>query len=125
MSRAADPGPAALGHRRLSILDIEGGVQPMLRVFFSAGGPTTSDTTFFIRSQVIKKSPLSWIPASSVISEHAYPPPLSTALWKKDFIYVFEAPLHHRIGLEHYWGVWSNGPPLHSPDGKIDLAFVP
>jgi hypothetical protein len=93
------------GHQMLGVR-VTSGVQPRLQIFVQAGGPTTSDTTFHVRSAIIRKLRWSLIPASPVERDMAFPPPLSTKLWKKDFIYVFECVLNHRIGVERYTGNW-------------------
>lgn len=113
------------GDHELMGVRVEGGVKPKIVIWFVAGGPTANDTTFSVRSQIVKKAPLSLIPIDPTICEHAYPPPLSSKLWKKGFIYTFEATMNHRIGLERYFGAWSGGAPLHGTDASVDLAYVP
>jgi hypothetical protein len=100
------------------------GVKPMVESYFLASGPTTAESTFAVRSTIVAKNPLSSIPASPVVCDHAFPPSLSTKLWKPKFLYRFEAPLNHRIGRELYQGTWVGGRArLHGPPA-IDLATI-
>jgi hypothetical protein len=101
------------------------GVKPTLEIWFRAGGPTTHDSIFAVRSSIVKKNPLSLVPIDTVDREMAWPPALSSKLWKAGFVYKFEAVLNHRIGLERYFGAWRNGVrPKHGSE-TIDLVFVP
>ena len=114
-----DDGSEMLGVR------VTKGVKPMIEVYFEAGGPTPGETTFAIRADIVKKNPLSLIPVDPVECDRAEPPALSTKLWKKGFIYRFEAALNHRIGRELYWGTWSGGPRRKNGLPKIDLVELP
>ena len=100
------------------------GVRPTLQVWFEAGGPTTGDTTFQIRSHIVRRARFSVIPANATDRDMAWPPPLSTKLWKKGFIYAIECALDHRIGLERYTGIWLGGPSRKGGGGPIDLVEV-
>jgi hypothetical protein len=60
----------------------------------------------------------------------AYPPSLSTKLWRPRFLYVTLAVLNHRIGRERYAGAWwsrDGSPAPRRTDGKPDttIAVVP
>ncbi len=98
------------------------GVNPTIEIYVRANGPTAGDSTFTNRSAVIKANPLSLIPIDTTECDHAYPPALSTKLWKANFIYVFHAALNHRIGLEKYWGTWAGGPRRTQGAPNIDLV---
>ena len=101
----------------------------MIEAWFEAGGPTPGDTTFAIHSIVDRPARASFIPADPTERDMAYPPPISTKLWKKGYIYRIEAELNHRIGYERYFGffVSRDGQPAptskHAP--RVDLAIVP
>lgn len=100
------------------------GARERIETWFQAAGPTSGDTTFSVHSDVVAKARLSTIPPSPVECSLSYPPPLSTKLWKSGFVYVFVAPLHHRIGLERYTGTWPGGPRRRNGPPKIELAWV-
>lgn len=100
------------------------GVRPRIEMYFQAGGPTSSDTKLTVRSDIVGKAKLSLIPPSPVECDLAYPPSLSTKLWRSGFVYKFVAPLHHRIGRERYWAAWAGGPRRVRGDPKIELAYV-
>lgn len=91
------------GHALIGIR-VTKGVQPRIEVWFEAGGPTPGDTTFSIRSVVDKPLRTSLIPPDKTEREMAFPPSLSTKLWKKGFLYHIDAELKHRIGVERYYG---------------------
>jgi len=110
------------GHTLIGIR-VTTGVQPRLEMWFEAGGPTAGDTTFSVRSQIVAKNPLSWVPKNDVIREMAYPPALSTALWKKGYLYVLDCVLNHRIGVERYTGRWNGGPPRRA-GAPADVELV-
>ncbi|HEX4511999.1 MAG TPA: glycosyltransferase family 39 protein [Polyangiaceae bacterium] len=112
------------GDHELMGVRVTNGVKPMLEIWFRAGGPTQNDTTFGVRSSIVAKNPLSSIPIDTVDREMAWPPALSTKLWKRGFVYKFEAVMNHRIGLEKYVGSWRGGPrPKHHADA-IELVSV-
>jgi len=120
-----DPETSYDGGSELMGVRVTHGVKPTLEIWFQAGGPTTADTTFVVRSSIVKKNPLSWMPVDPVQRDMAWPPPLSTKLWKKGFVYKFEAVLNHRIGLERYFGHWRGGPARRRGIGDVDLVYVP
>jgi hypothetical protein len=37
----------------------------------------------------------------------AFPPRIPTQLWRSGFLYEMDVVLNHRIGVERYWGAWS------------------
>ncbi len=110
------------GHELMGVR-VTRGVQPVLESWFQAGGPTTTDQNFRVRTKIVRRGRLSLIPPDEYDREMAWPPPLSTKLWKTGFIYKFETVMNHRIGLERYVGFWTGGPPKHAPDG-ITLVEV-
>jgi hypothetical protein len=121
-----DPETHYDGDQELMGVRTTNGVQPKIEVWFQAGGPTASDTTFGVRSQVVRKNPLSLFPLDPIEREMAHPPPLPTKLWKRGFVYDFDAVMNHRVGLERYYGQWRGGPPTkRGGSPNVDLAFVP
>jgi hypothetical protein len=106
-------------------VQVTNGVDPQVHVYIKAGGPTSGDSIFQIRSTIVAKNPLSLIPINAVDCDHAEAPALSTRLWKKGFIYEIHASLHHRIGREKYVGMWIGGPRRTSGPPNIDLVEVP
>ncbi len=98
------------------------GVKPTVEIYVHAGGPTAGDTTFIVRSNIVKANPLSLVPIDATECDHAVPPALSTKLWKQGFVYVFHAALNHRIGLEKYWGTL--GRRAASRDGAPHIDLV-
>lgn len=111
------------GHELMGIR-VTKGVQPTLEVWFIAGGPTLTDTHFQIRSHIVRPARFSLIPANETDREMAWPPPLSTKLWKKGFIYKLDCVMNHRIGLERYVGVWGGGPAKRGGRDAVVLVEV-
>jgi len=121
-----DPESHYDGEHELMGVRLTHGVQPKIETWFQAGGPTAAESLFSVRSQIVRKNPLSLMPIDPVEREMAHAPALSTKLWKRGFVYTFEAVLLHRIGLERYYGQWRGGPPIKRGGGaNVDLAFVP
>jgi hypothetical protein len=88
------------------------------------------EVSFNVRSTVEARAPFSLIPPDPTDREMAYPPTLSTKLWRPRFLYMTDAVLNHRIGRERYAGAWQSrdgSPPPRRTDGKPDttLAVVP
>jgi 4-amino-4-deoxy-L-arabinose transferase-like glycosyltransferase len=115
---------------RLIGVRIAGKGSPRLEAWFEAGGPTASDAVFNIASVVEHKAPWSLIPPDGVARNMAWPPSLSPKLWRARFIYVIDAVMNHRIGLERYYAAFTargSGAAPHRLDGKpeTDLARVP
>ena len=100
-------------------------VTPELEIWIQSGGPTASDSTFAVRSNIVKKAPLSTIPIDAVECDHSETPAISTKLWKKGFVYAVRVELHHRLGLESYWMSWPGGPHRTHGTPHIDLVEVP
>ncbi|HSQ67052.1 MAG TPA: glycosyltransferase family 39 protein [Polyangiaceae bacterium] len=117
-----DPETHFEGGHELMGTRVTHGVQPRLEVWFQAGGPTATDTTFQIRSHIVRRARLSLIPIDETDREMAWPPILSTKLWKKGFIYKFECNMNHRIGVEQYLGTWASGPARRGDNGPILLT---
>ncbi len=119
-----DPEAHYDGGHELMGVRVTKGVQPMLEVWFAAGGPTDGDTHFHVRSHIVRPARFSLIPANETDREMAWPPALSTKLWKKGFIYKFECVMNHRIGLERYTGFWAGGPAKHGARDPVVLVDV-
>ena len=115
------------GHALIGVR-VTKGVQPRLEAWFEAGGPTPGDTTFSIHSIVDKPLRTSLIPADPTERDMAFPPSLSTKLWKKGFLYRIDAELKHRIGEERYVGLFlsRDGTPAPVVQGaaRLDLAVL-
>ena len=111
------------GHELMGVR-VTKGVQPTLEAWFQAGGPTPSDLNLRVRTHIIRRAHLSLIPADETDREMAWPPPLSTKLWKAGFIYTFTSVMNHRIGLERYVGFWGGGAPKHGAADGLVLAEV-
>jgi hypothetical protein len=120
-----DPNVYFDGGHELIGVRVTGGVQPRIQSFFVAGGPTKGDTTFAVHATVLARLPTSLIPPDPIDRELAFAPPLSTKLWKKGFMYVFECNAQHRIGVEVYRGRWVGGPTMKSsPTQQVDLVTL-
>ncbi len=114
-----DGGTTLLGVR------LTGGVEPKVEMWIEAGGPTEGDTTFNVTSQVIAKNRLSFVPQTDVVRQMAFPPALSTALWKKGYVYMIDCVLNHRIGTEKYVAQWGGGPPRRPANaGELVVATL-
>ena len=88
------------------------------------------DASFNVRSSVEARAPFSLIDPDPIDREMAYPPPISTKLWRPRFLYMTYAVLNHRIGRERYAGAWQSrdgSPAPRRADGKPDttLAVIP
>jgi hypothetical protein len=100
------------------------GVEPRLEQWFLAGGPTPGDTQFSIHSLVEAPEPWSLVPQDSVERDMGFPPPISTHLWKKGWIYFVETPMFHRIGTERYWGFFASKDGQPAPRRVDGLPFT-
>jgi hypothetical protein len=114
---AFEQGIKLLGVRRTR------GVQPAVEAWFMASGPLPADTAFHVRSTILAPASFSLIPASPVDREMAFPPSLSTKLWRPGFIYTIRVVLNHRIGVERYWGAWA-GPRRLDGQPETTLAVL-
>jgi hypothetical protein len=106
------------------------GVQPKVESWFLVDGSIPGDDVFVVRSTVEAKAALSTIPPDPVEREMAWPPSLSTKLWRTGWMYKTEAVLNHRIGHERYWAYWASRDGSSVPrrsDGKPNtvLATLP
>ncbi len=117
------------GDHELIGVRVTHGSKPMIEAWFEAGGPTSGDTTFAIHSVVERPARFSFIAADPTERDMAYPPWLSTKLWKRGYLYRIEAELNHRIGLERYVGFFVSRDGQPAPAAKhgsrVDLAVVP
>ncbi len=84
------------------------GVHPQIEILFLAGGAINPDSIFRVRSTIEARAPFSLIPVDPVDRDMAFPPRIPTKLWRAGFLYEIDVVLNHRIGVERYWGVWSN-----------------
>jgi hypothetical protein len=105
------------------------GVEPQVESWFECTAPM-GDWAYNVRSSVLARAPFSLIDPDPTDREMAYPPSLSTKLWRPHFLYMTRAVLNHRIGRERYAGAWQSrdgSPPPRRTDGKPDttLAIVP
>ncbi|HEX7600065.1 MAG TPA: hypothetical protein VF316_00600, partial [Polyangiaceae bacterium] len=116
------------GNHALIGVRITKGVQPRVEAWFEAGGPTPGDTTFSVHSIVDKPLRLSLIPPNPVERDMAFPPSLSTKLWKKGFLYHIDTELKHRIGEERYVGLFlardAAAAPVLQGASRLDLAVL-
>ncbi len=116
------------GHTLIGVR-VTHGVKPMLESWFEAGGPTAGDTEFAVHSIIEAKSPTSLIPIDKTVRDMAFPPSLSTKLWKKGYVYHIDAELKHRIGRERYEGVFisrdGQPAPTAASGGAVVLAVLP
>ena len=99
---------------------VTGGVQPKVESWFVLDGPIQGDDVFNVRSAVEARGALSTIPPDPVERDMAWPPSLSTKLWRTGWMYKTEVVLNHRIGRERYWAFWTSrdGSPVpHRRDG--------
>ncbi len=95
------------GGLRLVGVRVTHGAEPMLEVWFRAGDPIHGDAAFRVRTTVEAPARFSLIPVDSVDREMAFPPRIPTQLWRSGFLYEMDVVLNHRIGVERYWGAWS------------------
>jgi|CZKU01.1.fsa_nt_gi 4-amino-4-deoxy-L-arabinose transferase-like glycosyltransferase len=105
------------------------GAQPKVESWFECTSPM-GDASFNVRSSVEARAPFSLIDPDPIDREMAYPPPISTKLWRPRFLYMTYAVLNHRIGRERYAGAWQSrdgSPAPRRADGKPDttLAVIP
>lgn len=104
---ALDPAAATGFSRGVSLLGVRvtGGVQPRVESWFEPS-QALGDVEFAVRSTVEARATLSLIPPDPTDREMAYPPSISTKLWRPGFLYTTSAVCNHRIGRERYWGHW-------------------
>jgi hypothetical protein len=124
------PEASFSGGLRLIGVRLIGGVQPRVESWFLCGEALSSDAAFNVRSTVEARASFSLIPPDEVDREMAFPPSLSTKLWRPGFIYKTEAVLNHRIGRERYSGYWASRDGSPAPrrlDGQplTTLAVLP
>ncbi len=104
------------------------GVKPLIEAWFESGGATPGDSELAIHAIMDAPSRFSLIPADPVERDVAYPPPISTKLWKKGYIYRIYGELNHRIGRERFVGFFvsrdSSAPPTPKHGARVDLAIV-
>ena len=122
-STSFDQGPRLVGTR------VTSGVQPRVESWFECTSPM-GDLSFNVGSIVEARAPFSSIDPDPTERDMAYPPSLSTKLWRPRFLYVTVAVLDHRIGRERYAGAWWSRDGSAAPrrtDGKPDttIAVVP
>jgi 4-amino-4-deoxy-L-arabinose transferase-like glycosyltransferase len=126
-----DRGPATTFSQGVRLIGtrVTHGVQPRVESWFECTSPM-GEVSFNVRSTVEARAPFSLIPPDPTDREMAYPPTLSTKLWRPRFLYMTDAVLNHRIGRERYAGAWQSrdgSSPPRRTDGKPDttLAVVP
>lgn len=116
------------GDHRLIGIRVTKSVKPMLECWFEAGGPTPGDTTFSVRSTIDRPKRWSLFPLDPTERDMAFPPSLSTKLWKKGYLYHIDTELKHRVGVERYSGTFVNrdGSPAPILVGapRLDLVIL-
>ncbi|CAN5758443.1 hypothetical protein BH09MYX1_BH09MYX1_31310 [soil metagenome] len=116
------------GDHRMIGIRLTHGVKPTLEIWFEAAGPTPGDTTFSVRSIVDAPKRASFIPLDPTEREMAFPPSLSSKLWKKGYLYHVDVELKHRVGTERYYGsfVSRDGSPAPIVVGvpRLDLVIL-
>jgi hypothetical protein len=115
---------------RLVGVRVTQGVQPRVESWFECGAPIPSEAFFQVRSTVERRASWSLIPPDLTDREMAWPASLPTRLWRAHWLYVAEAVLNHRIGVERYWGYWTSRDVGSTPrrmDGQAEttLAILP
>jgi hypothetical protein len=105
------------------------GVEPRVEAWFECTA-RMGDAAFNVRSTIEERGAFSLIPKPETEREMAFPPSLSTKLWRPGMIYETYAVLNHRIGRERYWGYWATRDGSPTPrrlDGQAQttLTVVP
>jgi 4-amino-4-deoxy-L-arabinose transferase-like glycosyltransferase len=106
---------------------VTGGVQPKVESWFVLDGPIQGDDVFNVHSNMEARGAFSTIPPDPVERDMAWPPSLSTKLWRTGWMYKTEVVLNHRIGREKYWAFWTSrdGSPVpRRRDGAPNTALV-
>jgi hypothetical protein len=127
-----DAGPATTFTSpavRLIGVRVTGGAQPLVESWFECQG-ALGDASFNVRSTMLAREPLSWIPPDPMDRNMAAPPQISTKLWRTGFLYVTRVMQNHRVGREQYLGGWASrdgSPAPRRADGKPEttLAEIP
>ena len=116
------------GDHRLIGIRVTHGAKPTLECWFEAGGPTPGDTTFSVRSIVDKPKRMSFLPLDPTERDMAFPPSLSSKLWKKGYLYRIDVELKHRVGTERYVGTFvsrdGSPAPLLQGAPRLDLVTL-
>jgi hypothetical protein len=116
------------GDHRLVGIRVTHGVKPMLECWFEAGGPTPGDTTFSVRSIVDAAKRWSFFPLDPTERDMAFPPSLSSKLWKKGYLYHVDVELKHRVGKERYVGMFVSrdgaAAPIVVGAPRLDLVTI-
>jgi hypothetical protein len=128
IERQLDRSHAAAFNRGVRLLGVRlvEGVEPRVESWFECIGLMT-EATFNVRSTVEARGRFSLIPPDPTDREMAFPPPLSTKLWRAGMIYTTSAVLNHRIGRERYWGYWTSRDGKPAPartDGALETTLV-
>jgi hypothetical protein len=98
VASAFDDGTRLLGQR------YEAGVSKELTLVFQAAGAGGDDFEFALDSDVIKKKPLSLVPADPKKEEGGAPFRIPPPLWQTGFFYAEHTVLHKRPGREAFEG---------------------
>jgi hypothetical protein len=117
-----DDGTSLLGTRYVD------GVAPVLEVYFVAREPLAEGTTFQIDAQVVRKPRWSLVPPDDQIKETGVPFAVPPRLWKPGFIYVEQAEIAHRPGVEAFRGHFASPASAPRPAGSspwTDLLTLP
>jgi hypothetical protein len=113
---------------RLMGVKVIGGVEPRVECWFHLDGDKgLGELWFDVRSTIEAREPFSLIPPSTTDRGMAFAPPLSTKLWRAQFIYSTEVVLNHRIGVERYSGAWQSRDGSPAPtrtDGRADTTVA-
>ncbi len=123
---ALDRAPAATfsgGHQLLGAR-VSGKANPKLETWFLSNGPIDSNAYFQVRSTVEAPLKFSLIPRDPSERDCGMPPALPSTVWRVGFIYRFECPMLHRLGLEHFYGNWVAQTAGKNTPGRTDAAPI-
>jgi hypothetical protein len=123
---ALDRAPAAAfsgGHHLLGAR-VSGRANPKLETWFLSNGPIDTNAYFQVRSTVEAPLRFSLIPRDPAERDCGMPPALPSTVWRVGFIYRFECPTLHRLGLEHFYGSWVAQTAGTSTPSRVDGAPI-
>jgi hypothetical protein len=107
---------------------LEGGVAPVLHVFFEASGPAdVEDRQFDIQSRVLKAPLFSLVRADEKVRAVGMPLTIPPRLWKAGFIYADRTEIRQRPGSEYFTGFFTGGKEATRPkavDGAREIPLV-